>query len=295
MKTIISYIWKWRQELKSSIEYRDNTRLQRLIKIENHCVPCIVQNIKFQTLNFTRRKITKASQVISLIYSKSISMTYFWTEVVKEPVAGNFASNYPLPAIEPTTLYTHRIQKSAGKLHFYGDVSWRYQVVRTRLTNADNLARWQPRTPFPTAVVRPSSRLPTSNWFGAFNFTKITGTWGRGTQVPLMVIIYGNGTGRSTAQTTREHGSLFSERGMRERGIFAGRCLEHFLIWTANPWTHGDFRLVQYLREKSLCIFLFLVLGFYLFMHFFWLLLLLIFYFSSSEMNRLELKIIRIR
>lgn len=146
-------------------------------------------------------------------------------------------------------------QKSAGKLHFYGNVSWRYQVVRTRLTNADNLARWQPRTPFPTAVVRPSSRLPTSNWFGAFNFTKITGTWGRGTQVPLMVIIYGNGTGRSTAQTTREHGSLFSERGTRERGIFAGRCLIPS-IFLHGPltltWTHGDFRLVH-LSFSFLC------------------------------------------
>lgn len=165
-------------------------------------------------------------------------------------------------------------QKSTGKLHFYGNVSWRYQVVRTRLTNADNLARWQPRTPFPTAVVRPSSRLPTSNWFGAFNFTKITGTWGRGTQVPLMVIIYGNGTGRSTAQTTREHGSLFSERGTRERGIFAGRCLIPS-IFLHGPLTLGrmETSALCNLWEKPLCIFLFLFfvldLGFYLFIYLF--------------------------
>lgn len=174
----------------------------------------IIQNINFLKTLF---KFSKS------IFKKCIDNLFLKRKCSRKPVETNIASNYPLVAVPNHIVHTPW-QKSAGKLHFYGNVSWRYRVVSTRLTNADNPARWQPRTPFPTAVVRPSSRLPTSNWFGAFNFTKITGTWGRGTQVPLMVIIYGNGTGRSTAQTTREHGSLFSERGTRERGIFAGRC-----------------------------------------------------------------------
>lgn len=211
----------------------------------------IIQNINFQTLtNFNRRKITKSIPnhlaYIQKVYIDNLFMNGSARGTGCQPQLSSCRSRRWANHIVHTPW-----QKSAGKLHFYGNVSWRYQVVRTRLTNADNLARWQPRTPFPTAVVRPSSRLPTSNWFGAFNFTKITGTWGRGTQVPLMVIIYGNGTGRSTAQTTREHGSLFSERGTRERGIFAGRCL------IPSIFLHGPLTLGR-METSALCIFLFL-------------------------------------
>lgn len=137
--------------MKSNIEYRDNTRLQRLIKVENHCVPCIVQNIKFQTLNFTRRKITKASQIISLIYSKSISMTYFWTKVVKEPVTGNFASStiilFPPPS-QPHcthTVYKNRRANYTFMGMFRDDTKLCAHVWQTQITwHGDSRARHFP-------------------------------------------------------------------------------------------------------------------------------------------------------
>ena len=172
-----------------------------------------------------------------------------------EPVTDAVRSSSPFPSNYPLTdrssnLHEQRhivsCRNRPGKLHFYGGVSWRCPFDLILLTNADARPRWQPRgvshrAAQHLAIVRPRLHAAerTSNWFGAFNFTKITGTRGRETQVPLMVIIYGNGTGRSVgrvkhprrrfiiqpAEAPAQRNREWERERERKREIFAGRSL----------------------------------------------------------------------